>query len=106
MNNALTPIIGQQGVVALYRRSLQLCSAGHLRLRGTYDGLQDGLDFDALKSVLIEQSQADALFFGEVMLTTFYQLLTTLIGPSLTARLLNGVWSPSSSAAPSQETTP
>ncbi|OPK10077.1 hypothetical protein ELQ88_30485 [Pseudomonas sp. MPC6] len=35
---------------------------------------------------------ADALFFGEVLLTTFYQLLTTLIGPSLTARLLRGGW--------------
>lgn len=35
---------------------------------------------------------ADAPYFGEVLLTTFYQLLTTLIGPSLTARLLRGVW--------------
>ncbi|MFL1528832.1 hypothetical protein [Pseudomonas sp. O230] len=63
-------------------------------------------DLSALKSVLIEQSEADALFFGEVLLTTFYELLTTLIGPSLTARLLRGVWEPSLSDTPSQENSP
>ena len=49
---------------------------------------------------------AEALFFGEVMLTTFYELLTTLIGPSLTARLLSGVWEPFLSDPPSQEHAP
>lgn len=106
MDTALTPIIGQQGVAALYRRSLHLCAANHLRLAGTYDSVQASLDLTALKSVLVEQSEADALFFGEVLLTTFYELLTTLIGPSLTARLLRGVWEPSLSDTPSQENSP
>ncbi|MEX5683042.1 hypothetical protein [Pseudomonas silesiensis] len=106
MDSALTPILGQQGVAALYRRSLHLCAANHPRLAGTYDSVQASLDLTALKSVLVEQSAADALFFGEVLLSTFYQLLTTLIGPSLTARLLRGVWEPSLSDTPSQETSP
>ncbi len=107
MDAALTPIIGQQGVVALYRRSLHLCASSHPRLAGTYDSVQAAsLDLTALKSVLVEQSDADALFFGEVLLTTFYELLTTLIGPSLTARLLRGVWEPSLSDTPSQEISP
>ncbi|MDR8363081.1 MULTISPECIES: hypothetical protein [Pseudomonas] len=106
MDTALTPIIGQQGVAALYRRSLHLCAANHPRLAGTYDSVQASLDLTALKSVLVEQSEADALFFGEVLLTTFYELLTTLIGPSLTARLLRGVWEPSLSDTPSQENSP
>ncbi|WP_367371935.1 hypothetical protein [Pseudomonas lini] len=106
VNAALTPIIGQQGVAALYRRSLQLCASAHPRLVGTYDRVQAALDLTALKSVLVEQSEADALFFGEVMLTTFYELLTTLIGPSLTARLLRDVWEPSLSDTPSQENSP
>ena len=42
----------------------------------------------------------------EVLLTTLYELLTTLIGPSLTARLLVDVWQPSSSDTSSQEISP
>lgn len=106
MDTALTPIIGHQGVAALYRRSLHLCAANHPRLASTCDRVQAGMDLTALKSVLVEQSEADALFFGEVLLTTFYELLTTLIGPSLTARLLRGVWEPSLSDTPSQENSP
>lgn len=106
MDTALMPIIGQQGVAALYRRSLHLCVSTHPRLAGTCDGAQAAMEFTALTSVLAEQSEADARFFGEVLLTTFYALLTTLIGPSLTARLLRGVWEPSLSDTPSQEISP
>jgi len=106
MDAALRPIIGQQGVVALYRRSLNLCVSTHPRLDGTCDRVQAGMDLMALKSVLVEQREVDALFFGEVLLTTFYELLITLIGPSLTARLLRGVWEPSLSDTPSQENSP
>lgn len=106
LDAALTPVIGQQGVAALYRRSLHLCASNHPRLAATYDRAQAGMDLIALKSVLIEQSETDALFFGEVLLTTFYELLTTLIGPSLTVRLLRGVWEHSLSDTPSQESSP
>ncbi|MEB0223051.1 MULTISPECIES: hypothetical protein [unclassified Pseudomonas] len=106
MGAALTPIIGQQGVVALYRRSLHICVSTHPRLAGTYDSVQASLDLIALKFILVEQNETDALFFGDVLLTTFYELLTTLIGPSLTARLLRGVWEPSLSDTLSQETSP
>ncbi|TBN45996.1 hypothetical protein EYC95_13695 [Pseudomonas sp. BGI-2] len=106
MDVALTPIIGPQGVAALYRRSLHLCASTHPRLAGTYDKVPAGMELTALKSVIVEQNDADALFFGEVLLTTFYELLTTLIGPSLTERLLRGMWEPSLSDTPSQENSP
>ncbi|WLH85146.1 hypothetical protein [Pseudomonas sp. FP2338] len=106
LDAALTPIIGQHGVVALYRRSLHLCVSTHPRLAGTYDSVPATMDLIALKSVLVEQQGTEALFFGEVLLTTLYELLTTLIGPSLTARLLRGVWEPSLSDTPSQENSP
>ncbi|WP_256597469.1 hypothetical protein [Pseudomonas sp. 31-12] len=106
MEVALTPIIGQQGVAALYRRSLHLCAITHPRLASTRDKVPAGMDMAALKSVIVEQSDADALFFGEVLLTTFYELLSTLIGPSLTERLLRGMWEPSLSDTPSQENSP
>lgn len=106
MDVALTPIIGQQGVAALYRRSLHLCASKHPRLAGTCDSVQASQDPTALKSVLVAQSETDAWFFGEALLMTYYELLTTLIGPSLTARLLRGVWEPSLSDTPSQENSP
>lgn len=106
MDAALTPIIGRQVAAALYRRSLHLSISIHPRMAVTYDGVQAALDLTALKSVLVEQSEADALLFGEVLLTTFYELLTTLIGPSLTARLLHSVWENSLSGTPAQETLP
>ena len=106
MDASLAPIIGQQGVAALYRRSLHLCVSTHPQLARTYDGLLVTLDLIALKSILVEQNEADALFFGEALLTTLYALLTTLIGPSLTARLLADVWKPSSSDTSSQEISP
>ncbi|WP_426132877.1 hypothetical protein [Pseudomonas sp. PWP3-1b2] len=106
MGAALAPIIGQQGVAALYRRSLHLCVSNHPRLARTYDGVLATMDLIALKSVLVEQNQTDALFFGEALLTSLYELLTTLIGPSLTARLLADVWLPSSSDTSSQEISP
>ncbi|WP_439864636.1 hypothetical protein [Pseudomonas antarctica] len=106
MGAALAPIIGQQGVAALYRRSLHLCVSNHPRLARTYDSVLATMDLIALKSVLVEQNQTDALFFGEALLTSLYELLTTLIGPSLTARLLADVWLPSSSDTSSQEISP
>lgn len=102
----LTPVIGQQGVVALYRRSLHLCGSAHPRLTSTCNKVPSGMVLTALNSVLVEQSEADARFFGEMLLTTFYELLTTLIGPSLTARLLRDVWDSSLSDTPSQENSP
>ncbi|SED24629.1 hypothetical protein [Pseudomonas costantinii] len=106
MDAALTPIIGQHGFIALYRRSLHLCASAHPCLAGTYESLPAAMDLIALKSVLVEQTDIDALFLGGVLLTTLYELLTTLIGPSLTARLLSGVWEPSLSDTPSQENSP
>ncbi|WP_025855066.1 hypothetical protein [Pseudomonas sp. CHM02] len=106
MDAALTPIIGQQGCVALLRRSLHLSTSNEARLAGLHDRLQAAADRAGLKAILLEQTKGDALLFGEVLLTTFYTLLTTLIGPSLTARLLRDVWEPSLSDTPSQENSP
>ncbi|WP_207850021.1 MULTISPECIES: hypothetical protein [unclassified Pseudomonas] len=103
---ALTPIIGLQGVAALYRRSLKLCASRHPRVAHISDRVQASLDLHALDSQLVTESEADALYFGEVMLITFYELLTTLIGPSLTARLLRDVWKPSLSDTSAQENSP
>ena len=103
IDTALTPIIGPKGVAALHRRSLYLCITQHPTLGDSYRMLVVGMDHKELKALLAEQSRADALFFSEEILKTFYELLATLIGPSLAARLLLDVWEQSISGPPAQD---
>lgn len=103
---SLVSIIGPKGVAALYRRSVQLCTSLHPSLVGTYLPLPEKLDLLHLKSILIQQDQNDVIFFGEELLKALYALLATLIGSSLSSRLLLDVWDNNLSAPPSQETSP
>ncbi|RMO88510.1 hypothetical protein ALQ33_04411 [Pseudomonas syringae pv. philadelphi] len=103
ISTSLTPIIGPRGVAALHRRSLLLCITKHAPLGDSYKTLVVGMDLKELKALLAEQSTADALFFGEEILRTFYELLATLIGQSLAARLLLDVWEQSFSGPPAQD---
>jgi len=88
----LTPIIGPKGVAALYRRSLFLCTSTHPDYAERYKGLAAAMNLTQLRSLLSEQEKPDAVMFGEQLLKTFYELLATLIGRSLAARLLLDVW--------------
>jgi hypothetical protein len=102
----LVPIVGPKGVAALHRRSLQICTTLHPRLAGPYERLSGGMELVELHSLLVQQPPADALFFGEALLNAFYTLLATLIGPSLTARLLGAVWENSLSDTSAQDISP
>lgn len=106
INAVLIPVVGPKGVAALYRRSLYVCTSLHPCLANTYESLVVAMDLVELKSLLVQQNQADAIFFGEELLKAFYELLATLIGPSLTARLLRVVWENSLSTTPAQDTSP
>lgn len=96
---ALCPIIGQRGVVALYNRSLHLTSRTHLWLRSMPECTPTAIDFAALKSILTQQSSADAAAGGDSLLQTFQELLSVLIGHSLTARLLDSARANSSDSS-------
>jgi len=102
---ALTPIIGQRAVVALYRRSLHLTGSIHPWMAGTHEGVQTDMDLAALKSVFRQQSSANAAGGGSALFQTFYELLASLVGPSLTERLLRSVWATSSSGPSAQDNT-
>ena len=106
IDTALAPIIGQRGVVALYKRSLHLNRQSHPWLAGTPEGVQTTLDLAPLKSVLAQQSSANAAVAGSALLQTFHELLTSLIGASLTERLLRSVWATFLSGPPAQDTSP
>ncbi|MBW6493151.1 MAG: hypothetical protein K0B16_01095 [Burkholderiaceae bacterium] len=92
INAALTPIIGQRGVAAIYTRSLHLAVSSLPWLKTGQEGIQTVMDLTALKSVLAQQSRADAAVGGKAVLQTFFDILVGLIGPSLTEQLLRPAW--------------
>lgn len=106
---ALSPIIGPRGVTALIQRSLHLASAVHPWLAGREPGGPAALDSATLVSLLAQRSSDDAAAAAETFLQTFHGLLTSLIGGSLTERLLRTAWGPpepSSSKSSPQDTQP
>ena len=91
IDSALAPIIGHAGVAALYRRSLYLTRTGHSCLAVVYEATPVSDAYAALKTALSQQTLADATAAISALLQTFHDLLTHLIGESLTERLLRSV---------------
>ncbi len=106
LDAALAPIIGGRGVLALYKRSLYLTASAHPWLEGTHEGLQPTMDLARLKSVFALQSGADALAGGCDLFRTFHDLLDSMVGPSLTERLLRSVWALTTHGPNAEDATP
>lgn len=87
----LCPIIGQRGVAALYQRSLHLASQTYPWLASADDRNQTSIDPTQLKALLMQQQRSDLIEGGGFLFKTFYELLVSLVGPSLTERLLRSV---------------
>jgi hypothetical protein len=88
IDGALSPIIGARGIAALYKRSLYLALADHPWLAGAYEGDRQPGDFASLRAVLSQQTARNAAAAHDALLQTFEDLLDSLIGKSLTQRLL------------------
>ena len=109
IDDTLTPVIGAGGLVALYLRALHLAAAdpgvsavgdpGRLALSATTSPA-------LLQALIARQSPAHALAIGSTFLQVFHGLLASLIGPSLTERLLRAVWTPSPISIAAQDTPP
>ena len=102
----LTSIVGPLGVAALYRRSLHLTGQTHPWLARANDGVPTPMDLATLKSLLVQQSSTSAAAGGGAFLRTFHDLLASLIGPSLTERLLRSVLENFLSGPPAQDISP
>ena len=89
---ALGPVIGKGGVAALYGRSLHLSASSHPWLAGLHDGDGSSMDLAVLQSALAQQDGAVAVAGGLAILQTFNELLASLVGASLSDRLLRSVW--------------
>ena len=101
---ALNSVIGLRGVAALYRRSLFLQRVNYPWLASALSGPATAMDLAALKTALAQQDSAVAAAAGGATLQTFYELLTNLVGPSLTERLLRTVWATLLGGTPTQDT--
>ncbi len=103
IETTLAPIVGLRGVAALQRRSLHLAGRSHPWLAGEPAG-EDHLA--SLKTLLSGQHSANAALGGATYLQAFHDLLSSLVGPSLTERLLRTAWIDFMGAPPTQPTPP
>ena len=92
IHKALSPIIGIQGVVSLYRRSVFLARVRYNWLREPDSSEVLSQPLDSLRAALVPQSSDDAVAAQLALLQIFNDLLEHLIGTSLTDRLLDPVW--------------
>lgn len=104
IDQALNPIIGHRGVAALYNRSLNLTAARYPWLAAGHQGVLAAVDLGALKAALAQRAPAEAAVGGSALLQSFHALLCSLVGASLTDRLLVSVWAQPAGAVPGQDT--
>jgi hypothetical protein len=88
ITTALKAIIGQQGVAALYDRSVALTARTYPWLTSSRAGDEHSVELDGLQSVIARQSNEDAAAGSSELLQTFYDVLVSLIGPELCEQLL------------------
>ena len=88
----LAPVIGSRGLEVLFGRALHVTSTTYRWLAVSEDrgGSADALP--SLAQCLARQDPATAAEASDKLLLTFTELLTTLIGESLTTRLLAPVF--------------
>lgn len=106
INIALSPVIGQHGVVALIKRSIHLQHIRYPALQTLYGSSILPDEFSALHALLFKETATNAVLINNALLNTFYELLANLIGASLTNQLLHSVFATPSNGDPVQDTLP
>ena len=94
MATRLAPMIGARGADVLFGRSLHLTSKAFPWLAIIGDHADSAASLASFKACLETRDSAAAAEAGYALLTTITELLETLIGESLTERLLGPVWAP------------
>jgi len=101
---ALSPIIGQTGVAALFKRSVYLTRIAHPCLSVVCESALPSEELALLQEVLAQQGRIEAVAVNLALLQSFNELLVSLIGASLSERLLRAVWDNPSAGDAVQET--
>lgn len=92
---ALSPIVGQRGVGALLKRSLCLNQVEHSCLAAVCAPSGEAVDLAVLHTALSQQATDTSVAAQAAVLQTFVDLLSRLVGPALTERLIGSAWPPS-----------
>lgn len=106
IEQALTPILGARGVAALFKRALFLTKDHFPWLEETFAAVEASSEHNALDSfglALSRQNAATAAAGAGAFLSTFHGVLVSMIGATLTERLLQSVSVTSSSGHSAQD---
>ena len=103
---SLTPILGPQGFAALCKRSLHLAAVHHAWLSALPADPLALMDGEAVRSAIAQQGDEEAARGAQAFFLAFHDLLATLIGSSLTERLLRMAWPQASRGPPPPEILP
>jgi len=103
---ALVPVIGQRGMSALYARAVHLAAVQHPWLAQAVGADDVAADFSPLAKAAAEQPPDAAIAAITALFETFDRLLVTLIGASLTQRLLQPIRDVPSAGATRQDPAP
>lgn len=96
VGDQLTPVIGARGVEVLFKRALHVASRDYPWLARTGEGGDAAAPSAVLGARLEARDPATAAEASYALLVTFTELLASMIGGSLTDRLLDPVWAPPS----------
>ncbi|MBB6572142.1 hypothetical protein [Xanthomonas arboricola] len=95
IDKVLTPILGPRGVAALFKRALFLTKDEFPWLDEAFVAVEASDDRNAVETVgvvLSQQRTETAAAGGAAFVHTFHAVLVSMIGPTLTERLLRSVW--------------
>lgn len=106
VRTALSPIIGEGGVTALFKRGIHMTRDAHPFLATVLEDNAQPDELVAMQAVLAQQTSAIAAAANMAVLQNFQDLLISLIGLSLTERLLRPVWDKPSSSQAEQDIAP
>jgi len=104
MEAQLAPVIGARGLDVLFRRAQHQTVTTFPWLAASVDRGGSTGPLPSLMACLATQHAAAAAEAACALLSTFTELLATLIGESLTERLLAPVWAPPGPSPSEQET--
>jgi hypothetical protein len=100
----LTPVIGARGVDVIFRRSLYLASKAFPWLAFGEEHEGNAVLLTSLKAGLASGDTDSAIETSCTLAVIFIEVLTTLLGESLTVRLVRPVWAlPSPPPEPESE---
>ena len=102
---ALSPIVGSRGFAALYKRSIYVTGLSHPWLMDLHDNALSTVNLPDLNAVFKLQPRAVAVAGATTLFDTFNDLLVSMVGPSLSERLLRSVWADASSGPSAKDSS-